>query len=660
MAIKYFDIPVYYYHRESLAVSTQSSSRIPIVLIHAFPVDHHVWDRAAQELVRQVPDLTVMAIDMPGAGVNPVPTKEQTGAAAEDGAYKQAMDRLASSIVHAVQSQGFEQAIYVGISMGGYAALAIERLYPESVAGIALCDTKADADRGAARANRLQVAQTAESKSTLEPVLHFAHPQENDSDFKKSAEFIDTFVGWINSQTPSGIAWRQRMAAGRRDENDTATQITVPVAVISGELDGSSNPEVMRPLAEKMAHADVVFTQIDDAGHFTSFEKPVEVATALKDLVLRVRQTTELESESEELLQRAEESHIRPLNIQQTLENVPLTGGRVDWRVDVRENLDEYKMRALIGDEHTQVMMVQGAQVALAKNGTSPSVITAHKRRIASLSGTYVAHALHAQTAKAFYYLGEVCDASTHRTTTYVALDIDALVDEASQEEHKENNELHEFIRRARAQFDWVPLRQAALYVTPNESQISVMATSLAQWHATHTHCSRCGAVVESIHGGWALRCTRTHDDAFGPYITFPKIEPSMIVRITDKDDRILLQHNAQWDDGVYSVCSGFVEVGENIEHSIHREVKEELGIDVAHIEYLGSQPWPVPASLMVAYSATAVNDAFSLDTREVQDARWFSRDEFMNAVALGKVQLPGASSIALSMIEQWYGAKLQ
>ncbi|MDK8230772.1 hypothetical protein QP774_25800, partial [Escherichia coli] len=84
-------------------------------------------------------------------------------------------------------------------------------------------------------------------EATLEPVFHFAQPQDDDSAFKKSDEFIHTFMAWIASHSPAGVAWRQRMAAGRRDDNDTLGTITVPTAVISGSLDPSSAPDVMRP-----------------------------------------------------------------------------------------------------------------------------------------------------------------------------------------------------------------------------------------------------------------------------------------------------------------------------------------------------------------------------------------------------------------------------
>ena len=96
---------------------------------------------------------------MPGAGEGPIPTAEDTGAVAEDGAYTQALDRMADAYVRLIRDAGYSKAVWVGLSMGGYLVLDIQRLYPEAVAGLALCDTKADADSPASRANRLRTKE---------------------------------------------------------------------------------------------------------------------------------------------------------------------------------------------------------------------------------------------------------------------------------------------------------------------------------------------------------------------------------------------------------------------------------------------------------------------------------------------------------------------
>ena len=268
---------------------------IPVVLLHAFPVDHRVWDRCAQELIRiseeEHENYPIFAPDMPGAGMSPLPEPGLTGPVGEDGSYPEACSRLAASIVMAIKDMGYDRAVWVGISMGGYLALAIQRLFPESVAGFVLCDTRAEEDAPEARAGRLGIASEALESHSVSPVLHFARPQKGDSAFKQSAEFVDTFTRWIDEQSPAGLAWRERMAAGRRNEVATLSSVTAPAAVVSGELDRSSGPSVMRPVAEAMVHADVKFYEIRDSGHFSCFEKPQEVALAIEDVARRASQT---------------------------------------------------------------------------------------------------------------------------------------------------------------------------------------------------------------------------------------------------------------------------------------------------------------------------------------------------------------------------------
>ena len=269
---------------------------LPVVLVHAFPIDHHLWDDCAAELIARAdaaglpnPNFPLWAPDMPGAGEGPIPTAEDTGAVAEDGAYTQALDRMADAYVRLIRDAGYSKAVWVGLSMGGYLVLDIQRLYPEAVAGLALCDTKADADSPASRANRLRIADICETEHTVDPVMHFAEPQPGDSTIKQSQRFIDQFTAWIHAQRPEGVAWRERMAAGRHDLNDQLPLITAPAAVICGENDPSSSPAVMGPIAQAMTGTDAAFTTIPDCGHFSAYEHPDQVAAALLDLIRRAQ-----------------------------------------------------------------------------------------------------------------------------------------------------------------------------------------------------------------------------------------------------------------------------------------------------------------------------------------------------------------------------------
>ena len=269
---------------------------LPLVLVHAFPVDHRMWDRCAASLIAQadragMAPFPVYAPDMPGAGDCPLPGPASSGPADSDGALPGALDAMAQAFVDMIAATGAQKAIWVGLSMGGYLVEAVARLYPQTVAGLALCDTTMMADRPASRANRLQIARTCEVEGTLDPVMHFARPQEGDSTVKRSPAFVQTMTEWIQSQDPRGIAWRERMAAGRPDQSGLAGSIRVPVALVSGRCDPSSPPRTMEPLAQAMRRAgtDVTFTAIDDCGHFSAVEHPDQVAAALLDLVDRVR-----------------------------------------------------------------------------------------------------------------------------------------------------------------------------------------------------------------------------------------------------------------------------------------------------------------------------------------------------------------------------------
>ena len=264
----------------------------PVVLVNAFPVDGRMWEACAREMIRAADEagmapLTIWAPDMPGSGLSPVPGAEESGPMDDSGAYPEALDRMVESYVDLVHAAGYDQAVWVGLSMGGYLVMDLWRRHPEAVAALALCDTMAASD-GTGGAARITTAEALERTKSVEPVMHFAEPQDGDSSVKKSQGFCNTMCEWIMGQQPEGCAWRQRMTAGRPDLTDVPGTITVPCAVISGELDPSSNPSVMKPLAENIGR-QAVFTAIPDCGHFSAVEHPDVVAGALTALRQRVR-----------------------------------------------------------------------------------------------------------------------------------------------------------------------------------------------------------------------------------------------------------------------------------------------------------------------------------------------------------------------------------
>jgi NAD+ diphosphatase len=140
----------------------------------------------------------------------------------------------------------------------------------------------------------------------------------------------------------------------------------------------------------------------------------------------------------------------------------------------------------------------------------------------------------------------------------------------------------------------------------------------------------------------------------------FPRLDPAVIMLVIDGEERLLLARNALWPQGRMSVVAGFVEPGESAEHAVAREVFEETAITVGHVRYLGSQPWPMPRSLMLGYQATAVSgQSIAVDEDEIGEARWFSRAELRAAIEAGELGIAPSSSIARRLIEYWYGAEL-
>jgi len=180
---------------------------------------------------------------------------------------------------------------------------------------------------------------------------------------------------------------------------------------------------------------------------------------------------------------------------------------------------------------------------------------------------------------------------------------------------------------------------------------ISMHAIALSNWHRSHPHCSRCGAETTSALGGSVRVCVKDQSQHH------PRTDSAVIVLVKDKDDRILLGHQPIWPDGRFSTFAGFLEPGETFEQCVEREVFEESGVKVNEIKYLGSQPWPFPASIMIAFSAVVVDPSSAkADGVEITEVRWFTRDELKTSVADGSLLLPPTISVARKMIAMWFG----
>lgn len=203
---------------------------------------------------------------------------------------------------------------------------------------------------------------------------------------------------------------------------------------------------------------------------------------------------------------------------------------------------------------------------------------------------------------------------------------------------------------------DWSPLRGLILNVDEQEAALVVHAIGIAEWIWATRHCIRCGGDYEVLHLGHVLRCTDCGREEF------PRTDPAVIMVVVDGDapkDRCLLGRHPSWPPGRYSTLAGFVEPGESIEQAVRREVFEESGIAVGEVEYFGSQPWPLPRSLMIGCVAKATSVDISVDGEEIEDARWFSRAQMKAEAEAGTLLLPGGISISRSLIEHWYGESL-
>ena len=164
-------------------------------------------------------------------------------------------------------------------------------------------------------------------------------------------------------------------------------------------------------------------------------------------------------------------------------------------------------------------------------------------------------------------------------------------------------------------------------------------AVQLAAWDRDHRYCGRCAAATEDAIGERAKRCPRCG------LLAFPRLAPAVIV-LVERGDEVLLARGRNFGTAMYSTLAGFVEPGETLEQAVHREVSEEVGVELADVRYFGSQPWPFPHSLMVGFLARWAGGDIVIDEEEIADARWFP------AGALPAV--PPRMSIARLLIDDW------
>ena len=197
-------------------------------------------------------------------------------------------------------------------------------------------------------------------------------------------------------------------------------------------------------------------------------------------------------------------------------------------------------------------------------------------------------------------------------------------------------------------------LREVGSLLGDRDAGLLTHAVALAIWHDSHTHCPIDGTPTVPDPGGHSTRCPADGTEHF------PRTDPAVIMLVTDPDDRCLLARNAAWPGRRVSILAGFVDPGESAEQAVIREVAEETQIKVTNVRYVGSQPWPMPRSLMLGFRAEApAGQAIVVDREEIAEAHWFSREELLAAIKAREIALPPPVSIARHIIESWFGGPL-
>jgi len=241
-------------------------------------------------------------------------------------------------------------------------------------------------------------------------------------------------------------------------------------------------------------------------------------------------------------------------------------------------------------------------------------------------------------TANLRVYLGKTTSATSHEANG--AAIVLAIVNENSANQIEPDGS------------KWIGLRSLGAQLSDRDAGLFTQALALYNWHENNAHCPKCGTPTVIEQGGWSRRCFKDNNEIF------PRTDPAIIVAITDQQDRILLGSQGTWEHNRWSVLAGFVEAGESLEAAVVREMKEECGLEVFDIQYLYSQSWPFPQSLMLGFSAKADSSIeFLPDGEEIVKLRWFSRAEI--ATEVKSLLLPSDSTISRSLIELWYGSPI-
>jgi NAD+ diphosphatase len=189
--------------------------------------------------------------------------------------------------------------------------------------------------------------------------------------------------------------------------------------------------------------------------------------------------------------------------------------------------------------------------------------------------------------------------------------------------------------------------------LNPDDAPLFAAALSLARWHSRHRFCANCGHLSDIVRGGWSRQCPACSAEHY------PRVDP-VVIMLVEHEGRLLLGRQPHYPPGRYSALAGFIEVGENLEAAVARELHEEAGIRARNIRYVASQPWPFPSSLMFGCHAETESGALKIDKTELDDARWFSRADVTAALEEAPdapFQAPPKAAIARTLLEHWLSA---
>jgi NAD+ diphosphatase len=189
--------------------------------------------------------------------------------------------------------------------------------------------------------------------------------------------------------------------------------------------------------------------------------------------------------------------------------------------------------------------------------------------------------------------------------------------------------------------------------LSEEDAPVFAAALSLGGWHGRQGFCATCGSPTRIVRGGWSRSCAACGAEHY------PRVDP-VVIMLAEHDGSLLLGRQPHYPPRRYSALAGFVETGETIEAAVARELREEAGISVTGVAYVASQPWPFPSSLMIGCTAQATARDLTIDTAELEDARWFTRGEVADAIRdpdNGQFQPPPRFAIARTLLEHWLAA---